>query len=46
MWRCVRASTDVSRLPIWNVASTRASLTPVIEAQMRRGRPNVDNDIL
>jgi len=45
VWRYVRASIDVSRPPIWNVAGTRAALTPIIEVQLRRGRPSVDNDI-
>jgi hypothetical protein len=39
-------SIAASRRPIWNAASTRAALTPAIEAQLRRGRPNADNGIL
>jgi hypothetical protein len=46
VWRYVRASIDASRPPIWNAAGTRAALTPAIEAQLRRGRLSVDNDIL
>jgi hypothetical protein len=45
VWRYVRESIDVSRPPIWNVAGTRAAPRPIIEVQLRRGRPNVDNDI-
>jgi len=45
VWRYAKASTDVSRPPIWNAAGTRVALMPVIEVQLRRGRPNVDNDI-
>ncbi len=39
-------SIDESPRPTWNAASIRGGLMRATEAQLRRGRLNVDSDIL
>ena len=39
-------SIDESPPPIWNAASIHAAPMRATGAQLRRGRPSVDNDIL
>lgn len=41
-----KVSIDESPRPIWNAASIRAALMRAIGAQLRRGRPSADSDIL
>ena len=44
--RSAKESTDESPRPTWNAASIHAALMRATEAQLRRGRPSADSDIL
>jgi len=44
--RSAKGSIDESPRPTWNAASIRAAPMRATEAQLRRGRPSADSDIL